>query len=206
MFKISPAAVDINDTRALHVAELTRDALRNMGRYIAGADVLICGASYRQDVGDTRYSGSEMVVCSLPRWAGHAGARSVPRSLVRARGARRLSCAGPFVVAVLPQPGGTDKTSACRRTCPTALKHAEALILAVPHEQYLDSRSRSDRQVGRRPAGGDRLFRHPFRRQDPPLLRARLRSESPRPRPHPAHQGADPREGEVILGFGDLGI
>ena len=47
------------------MAELTRDALRNMGRYIAGADVLLCGASYRQDVGDTRYSGCEMVVRKL---------------------------------------------------------------------------------------------------------------------------------------------
>ncbi len=65
VFKITPVAIDINDTRALHVAELTRDALRNMGRYIAGAEVLICGASYRQDVGDTRYSGSEMVVRKL---------------------------------------------------------------------------------------------------------------------------------------------
>jgi nucleotide sugar dehydrogenase len=65
VFKITPNAIDINDTRALHVAELVRDALRNMGRYIAGADVLICGASYRQGVGDTRYSGSEMVVRKL---------------------------------------------------------------------------------------------------------------------------------------------
>jgi len=65
IFQITPTAIDINDTRGLHVAELTRDALRNMGRYIAGADVLICGASYRQDVGDTRYSGSEMVVRKL---------------------------------------------------------------------------------------------------------------------------------------------
>ena len=65
VFKITPVAIDSNDTRALHVAELTRDALRNMGRYIAGAEVLICGASYRQDVGDTRYSGSEMVVRKL---------------------------------------------------------------------------------------------------------------------------------------------
>jgi UDP-N-acetyl-D-glucosamine dehydrogenase len=38
VFAISPTAVDVNDTRALHVAELTRDALRNMGRYIAGAE------------------------------------------------------------------------------------------------------------------------------------------------------------------------
>ena len=65
VFKITPLAIDINDTRALHVAELTRDALRNLGRYIAGADVLLCGASYRQDVGDTRYSGSELVVRKL---------------------------------------------------------------------------------------------------------------------------------------------
>ena len=65
VFKITPLAIDINDTRALHVAELTRDALRNLGRYIAGADVLLCGASYRQDVGDTRYSGSELVARKL---------------------------------------------------------------------------------------------------------------------------------------------
>jgi UDP-N-acetyl-D-mannosaminuronate dehydrogenase len=36
-----------------------------MGHYIAGAEVLICGASYRQDVGDTRYSGSETVARKL---------------------------------------------------------------------------------------------------------------------------------------------
>jgi UDP-N-acetyl-D-glucosamine dehydrogenase len=65
VFRMSTAAIDINDTRGLHVATLTRDALRNMGRYIAGAEVLICGASYREDVGDTRYSGSEIVVRKL---------------------------------------------------------------------------------------------------------------------------------------------
>jgi UDP-N-acetyl-D-mannosaminuronate dehydrogenase len=36
-----------------------------MSRYIAGSKVLICGASYRRDVGDTRYSGSEIVVRKL---------------------------------------------------------------------------------------------------------------------------------------------
>ena len=65
VFRITPTAIDINDTRGLHVAELVRDALRNMGKYIAGSTVLIAGASYREDVGDTRYSGSEMVVRKL---------------------------------------------------------------------------------------------------------------------------------------------
>jgi UDP-N-acetyl-D-glucosamine dehydrogenase len=42
-----------------------RDALRNMSVPVAGAEVLVCGASYREDVGDTRYSGSEVLVRRL---------------------------------------------------------------------------------------------------------------------------------------------
>jgi nucleotide sugar dehydrogenase len=65
IFKITPMAIDINDTRGLHVGQLVRDALRNMGRPIAAADVLVLGAAYREDVGDTRYSGSEIVIRKL---------------------------------------------------------------------------------------------------------------------------------------------
>ncbi len=65
IFKITPMAIDINDTRGMHVGQLTRDALRNMGRPVASADVLILGAAYREDVGDTRYSGSEIVIRKL---------------------------------------------------------------------------------------------------------------------------------------------
>ncbi len=65
IFKITPMAIDINDTRGLRAARLTRDALRNMGRQVAGSRIVLCGASYRQDVADTRYSGSEIVVRKL---------------------------------------------------------------------------------------------------------------------------------------------
>ncbi|MFH1674112.1 MAG: nucleotide sugar dehydrogenase [Pseudomonadota bacterium] len=65
IFKITPLAIDINDTRSLHVAQLVRDALRNMARPIAAADILLLGAAYREDVGDTRYSGSELIVRKL---------------------------------------------------------------------------------------------------------------------------------------------
>jgi len=65
IFKITPMAIDINDTRALHVAQLVRDALRNMGRIVAASKIAVLGASYREDVGDTRYSGSEIVVRKL---------------------------------------------------------------------------------------------------------------------------------------------
>jgi UDP-N-acetyl-D-glucosamine dehydrogenase len=65
LFKITPMAININDSRALHVPQLARDALRNMGRYIAAAKVTLLGAAYREDVGDTRYSGSELIVRRL---------------------------------------------------------------------------------------------------------------------------------------------
>jgi len=65
IFKITPMSIDINDTRSLHVAQLTRDAMRNMGRPLASAEILVLGASYREDVGDTRYSGSELIVRRL---------------------------------------------------------------------------------------------------------------------------------------------
>ncbi|MGD9217847.1 MAG: UDP binding domain-containing protein [Desulfobacterales bacterium] len=65
VFKITPAAIDINDTRSLRVPQLVRDALRNMGKIVAASKVVLLGASYREDVGDTRYSGSEIIVRKL---------------------------------------------------------------------------------------------------------------------------------------------
>ncbi len=137
VFKITPTAININDTRGLHVAELTRDALRNMGRYIAGAQVLICGASYRQDVGDTRYSGSEMVV----------------RKLTEMGAEMRIH--DPYVdhwyeleqQDSYPAPGHSWSRffrnqeglvhSVVEKDLPQAIQGAEAVILAVPHEPYL---------------------------------------------------------------------
>lgn len=136
VFKITPTAIDINDTRGLHVAELTRDALRNMGRYIAGSDVLICGASYREDVGDTRYSGSEMVVRKLTEMGAD------------------MRVHDPYV-AVWDEFEKQDedpdhswsrffrnqdhlKETKILKDLPSALDGVEALIIAVPHKQYKD--------------------------------------------------------------------
>ena len=65
IFKITPEAININDTRALHAAQLVRDAMRNMGRIVAASQIALLGVSYREDVGDTRYSGSEIIVRKL---------------------------------------------------------------------------------------------------------------------------------------------
>ena len=65
IFKITPLSININDTRGLRAVQLVRDALRNMGKIVAAAKVAVLGASYREDVGDTRYSGSEIIVRKL---------------------------------------------------------------------------------------------------------------------------------------------
>ena len=138
VFQITPKSIDINDTRGLHVAEMTRDALRNMGRYIAGARVLLCGSSYRQDVGDTRYSGSEMVVRKLTEMSAE------------------VSVHDPYVEHwyeledqdEYPAPGHSWKrffrnqeqlkATVVQKDLKKALKGTEALILAVPHAPYLN--------------------------------------------------------------------
>jgi UDP-N-acetyl-D-glucosamine dehydrogenase len=137
VFKISTVAIDVNDTRGLHVAELTRDALRNMGRYIAGARVLLAGASYREDVGDTRYSGSELVVRKLTEMGAE------------------ISVHDPFVdhwyelesQETYPAPGRSwsrffrnqqDLRGVhVQKDLASALSGVEALVLAVRHAPYL---------------------------------------------------------------------
>jgi nucleotide sugar dehydrogenase len=137
VFKISTAAIDVNDTRGLHVAELTRDALRNMGRYIAGARVLIAGASYREDVGDTRYSGSELVVRKLTEMGAEV---SVHDSYVDHW--YELENQDTY-----PAPGHSwsrffrGQEDLCRirvqKDLPEALRGVEAIVLAVRHADYL---------------------------------------------------------------------
>ncbi|MBN2269288.1 MAG: hypothetical protein JXN61_01660 [Sedimentisphaerales bacterium] len=137
IFKMTTAAIDVNDTRSLHVATLTRDALRNMGRQTAGAVVLLCGASYRQDVGDTRYSGSEVVVRRLTEMG------------------VEMRVHDPYVEHWYelesqddyPSPGHSLSrffrnqeglvNMRVRNDLAAALAGAQAVILAVPHSPYL---------------------------------------------------------------------
>ncbi|RME89727.1 MAG: nucleotide sugar dehydrogenase [Verrucomicrobia bacterium] len=137
IFRITPAAIDINDTRSLHAPQLVRDALRNMGKPLAAAEVLVCGASYREDVGDTRYSGSEIMV----------------RKLVEMGADVRVH--DPYVdhwwefeaQDTYPHPGyslarffnrqESLKELRVERDLMKALKGIDVLVLAVRHQQYL---------------------------------------------------------------------
>ena len=138
LFKITPTAIDINDTRGLHVAQLTRDALRNMDRYIAGADVLICGASYRQDVGDTRYSGSEMVVRKLTEMGAEMRVHDpyVDHWYELENQETYPSLGTSWSRFFRNQEHLTESTVS--KDLKGSLKGVEAVIFAVPHEEYKD--------------------------------------------------------------------
>ncbi len=138
LFKITPLAININDSRALHAAELVRDALRNMGRIVAASEVVVLGAAYREDVGDTRYSGSELVVRKLAemgamvrvhdpyvlRWWEFEKQDSYPATgQSRARFFRNQEDLTGLEVS---------------QDLAASLKGAEAVVLAVRHHQYLD--------------------------------------------------------------------
>jgi len=138
IFKITPMAIDINDMRGLHVGQLTRDALRNMGLPIAASDVLVLGAAYREDVGDTRYSGSEVVIRKLAEMGAE------------------IRVHDPYVEHwwefeqqdTYPDIGQSkarffrnqEKLKDIRvdQDLKRALLDSEAVVFAVPHETYLD--------------------------------------------------------------------
>jgi len=138
IFKMTPMAIDINDTRALHAAQLVRDALRNIGKPIAAADILLLGASYREGIGDTRYSGSELIVRKLTEMGADVKVHD------------------PYVdhwwelekQDEYPHPDYSqkrffdrqDKLSELRieKDMWTSMKNVDAIVLAVKHQQYIN--------------------------------------------------------------------
>ena len=138
IFTITENAININDTRALHVAELVRDALRNMGRYVAASRCVILGAAYREDVGDTRYSGSELVIRKLAE----LGAETAVHDPYVERWWELES------QETYPAPGQSwsrffrnqEQLSETRieQDLATVLKDADAVIFAVRHTPYLN--------------------------------------------------------------------
>ncbi len=136
IFQITPEAININDTRPLHVVQLVRDALRNMGKIVAATPVTLLGVSYREDVGDTRYSGSEIIVRKLTEMGAEVRAHdpyvehwweiekqdSYPATgLSMARFFRNQQELDGFAMT---------------RDLPEALRNAEAVVFAVRHSPY----------------------------------------------------------------------
>ena len=137
IFKITPAAININDTRALHAAQLVRDALRNMGKIVAASKITILGASYREDVGDTRYSGSELIVRKLTEMGVEI---KVHDPYVEHWWEFENQDTYPAIGESRSRFFRNQENLKELRICPTmseALEDSDAVILAVRHREYL---------------------------------------------------------------------
>ena len=137
IFRITPEAININDTRALHATQLVRDALRNMGRIVAASQVTVLGASYREDVGDTRYSGSEIIVRKLTEMGAEVKAHD---PYVEHWWELEKQDSYPAVGASWSRFfRNQEHLSEFRMTSDIgeALKDTDAVVLAVRHQPYL---------------------------------------------------------------------
>jgi len=137
IFTITPQAININDTRALHAAQLVRDALRNMGKIVAASQIAILGASYREDVGDTRYSGSELIVRKLTEMGAEI---KVHDPYVEHWWEFENQDTYPAIGESRARFFRNQEHLRELRMSPTladALKDADAVVLAVRHKEYL---------------------------------------------------------------------
>ncbi|NLW82655.1 MAG: nucleotide sugar dehydrogenase [Desulfovibrionales bacterium] len=136
IFKITPLAIDINDTRSLHVAQLVRDALRNMGKIVAASRVAVLGASYRQDVGDTRYSGSEMIVRKLAEMGAEVAVHDpYVRHWWEFEKQETYPASGKSWARFFRNQDHLRDLKMAD-TLPQALAGVDAVVLAVPHQPY----------------------------------------------------------------------
>ena len=180
-----------------------------MGRHVAGADVLLCGASYRQDVGDTRYSGSEIVVRKLTEMGAEMRVHD-PYVTIGTNWRARTRIRPPATPGPASSATRTgSRTSACSRTWPTALKGVEAVIFAVPHEPYLELDPAQIVAWAGSPLAVIDCFGILSDDDDPQVLRAGLRSEGLGPRPHPASRnrcGPRPSRPHPVTGFQPVNV
>jgi UDP-N-acetyl-D-glucosamine dehydrogenase len=137
IFKITPMAIDINDTRSLHPPQLVRDALRNMGKPLAAADILVLGASYREDVGDTRYSGSELIVRKLAEMGANVRVHDPYVEHWWEFEAQESYPSTGYSLKRFFHRQDSLKDLRVEPDLTKALKGVDAVILAVRHEAYL---------------------------------------------------------------------
>ncbi len=131
ILKMTAKAIDINDTRALHVIDLLQEAFSEVKKEIKNSRVTVLGVSYREDVGDTRNSGSEIIVRKLAELG------------------VEISVHDPYVGNWPELEAGNGRSVfftnqsrlnglVIQKSIDDAVVGSDALLLCVPHHQYLN--------------------------------------------------------------------
>lgn len=109
-FPFSQMAVRVNHDMPLHTVARLKSLMNGI---LSNRRLLICGVSYRQDVGDTRYSPTETLV----------------RELIEQK--TNITCHDPYVTY------WSELNMTLSVQLPKAIDF-DAVIFAVPHQQYRD--------------------------------------------------------------------
>ena len=137
IFKITPEAININDTRPLRAVQQVRDALRIMGKDVAASAIALLGASYREDVGDTRYSGSELIVRKITEMGGEIRVHDpYVDHWWEIESQDTYPAVGASLARFFRNQEGL-KGLRITKSLDQALKDADAVVLAVRHKEYL---------------------------------------------------------------------
>ena len=108
-----------------------------MGRIVAASQIAILGASYRQDVGDTRYSGSEIVVRKLTEMGADIKAHDpYVQHWWELEKQETYPAAGSSRANFFRNQEHLDQFR-MEPDLASALKGSDGVILAVRHEEYL---------------------------------------------------------------------
>jgi len=133
LLKFITLMVDINDTDGMHAVDMMEDELKAIGKRLKGSTIVVAGASYREDVADTRYAPYEAIV----RYLREKGAEIVITDpYVKSLPELEQQDEDPHSMAkhfkrqkdLAKLKVGSDLLG--------ALKAADGVIFAIPHEPY----------------------------------------------------------------------
>jgi nucleotide sugar dehydrogenase len=125
--------VDINDTDGIHAVELVEEELKKVGKKLRGSKVLVAGASYREDVADTRYASYETIV----RYLKERGAEvSVTDPYVKSLPELEYQEEDKYSLAKFFKRQKELRSLKVISSFEQAAKGVDAIIFAVPHEPY----------------------------------------------------------------------
>jgi len=133
LLKLITLMVDINDTDGMHSVDMMKEELGALGKKLKGSKIVVAGASYREDVADTRYAPYEAIV----RYLREKGARiSVTDPYVRSLPELEQQDEDPYSMAKYFKGQRDLKKLGVSSDLMGALKGSDGVIFAIPHELY----------------------------------------------------------------------
>jgi nucleotide sugar dehydrogenase len=133
VLKMITLMVDINDTDGMHSVDIMEEELKALGKKLKGSRIVVAGASYREDVADTRYAPYEAIV----RYLREKGAKVVVTDpYVKSLPELEQQDEDPYSMAKYFKAQKDLKRLRVAPDLLQVLRGSDGVIFAIPHEPY----------------------------------------------------------------------